>query len=780
MIEQQLANINFVGKDGFIWWIGQIPTEGTWSANIPGRRTSNASQHKGFGYRYKVRIMGYHTYDKTILPDDDLPWASVMFPVTAGSGSGGASQSPNLRQGDFVYGFFMDGENSQVPIIMGVIGNNQYTGIAKNADSKIGYTPFGGFTPTDNVPSYSIPVTPQRPGKDGVQERSPGNPNQPPSPLVNSGVGLDNGIKEKASEQQKEDGEDVQPVRKNSDCEPIPLSEIQIRIQNLIKKIEKIRKRANSWEAAVIGKINNIQGDIDKAINEAAEFITGGMKWIITETQKQITNKINNGFKDTYYNIFPNQRPELKKAVENANDIIACLFRKIIGSLLGIVKDFLLQVVDRFITTPLCAVENFIGSLLGQLSGIISSTVRSILGPISSIVGAVFDIAGSIFNIITNLLSFISCDEQPSCSPLTTWSTWNGTISSVSSSVQNIVNQVESVASTVTQAVNDIDNFNFEFDFASLLADTCNVGPLFCGPPQVQFIGGGGSGSNANAIINSVGQILSIDILSEGSGYQSPPIVSFVDGCGKGVGATGTAVLGPVTTTGDDGTVTTSTGVVEVIMTNPGTGYLPQQDGSLGGDGRTWANPEDSYILRSGGTYDSPYQPGDIMNIRTGDTVYLSGSNPYVSTVNESISAPSVSRNVRLNELSETNIQDRNIQNENASGDGRYPVILELSNIIIDNTGFNYSPNDRVVISPDNGASAVPTFNDAGALINIDLVNNGYGFKEFPDIYIESDTGYNARLLPILNALRIGSNNIPDQVTSGDKIISVVDCVGKI
>jgi hypothetical protein len=215
-------------------------------------------------------------------------------------------------------------------------------------------------------------------------------------------------------------------------------------------------------------------------------------------------------------------------------------------------------------------------------------------------------------------------------------------------------------------------------------------------------------------------------------------------------------------------------------MTNPGTGYLPQQDGSLGGDGRTWANPEDSYILRSGGTYDSPYQPGDIMNIRTGDTVYLSGSNPYVSTVNESISAPSVSRNVRLNELSETNIQDRNIQNENASGDGRYPVILELSNIIIDNTGFNYSPNDRVVISPDNGASAVPTFNDAGALINIDLVNNGYGFKEFPDIYIESDTGYNARLIPILNALRIGSNNIPDQVTSGDKIISVVDCVGKI
>ena len=37
-------------------------------------------------------------------------------------------QTPNLRQGNMVFGFFMDGPQMQVPIIMGVLGNN-----AKNA-----------------------------------------------------------------------------------------------------------------------------------------------------------------------------------------------------------------------------------------------------------------------------------------------------------------------------------------------------------------------------------------------------------------------------------------------------------------------------------------------------------------------------------------------------------------------------------------------------------------------------------------------------------------------
>ena len=36
MLDQGMFRNHFVGRDGFIWWIGQIADENTWKANIPG------------------------------------------------------------------------------------------------------------------------------------------------------------------------------------------------------------------------------------------------------------------------------------------------------------------------------------------------------------------------------------------------------------------------------------------------------------------------------------------------------------------------------------------------------------------------------------------------------------------------------------------------------------------------------------------------------------------------------------------------------------------------
>ena len=101
MIEQGLLRRHFLGRDGFIWWIGQIVDQTQWSANLPGAPTKTTEEQRGFDFRYKVRIMGYHTACPGDLKDEELPWASVMFPVTAGVSGGGLS-TPNLRQGNFV------------------------------------------------------------------------------------------------------------------------------------------------------------------------------------------------------------------------------------------------------------------------------------------------------------------------------------------------------------------------------------------------------------------------------------------------------------------------------------------------------------------------------------------------------------------------------------------------------------------------------------------------------------------------------------------------------
>ena len=153
MLEQSLVKTHFLGRDGFIWWIGQIVDQTQWAGNFGGHPTETTEEQKGFGFRYKVRIMGYHTASPSDLPDEDLPWASVLLPVTAGV-SGGGQGTPNLRQGDFVQGFFLDGEDGQQPVIIGVLGYNQYTAVMKNIPDT-GFLPFSGYTVKDKVPQYA-------------------------------------------------------------------------------------------------------------------------------------------------------------------------------------------------------------------------------------------------------------------------------------------------------------------------------------------------------------------------------------------------------------------------------------------------------------------------------------------------------------------------------------------------------------------------------------------------------------------------------------------------
>ena len=71
--------------------------------------------------RVRVRCLGYHSDDITVLPTADLPWAQCALPTTAG-GISGLGQSPTfLVNGTWVYGFFRDGEQAQQPVVLGVL-----------------------------------------------------------------------------------------------------------------------------------------------------------------------------------------------------------------------------------------------------------------------------------------------------------------------------------------------------------------------------------------------------------------------------------------------------------------------------------------------------------------------------------------------------------------------------------------------------------------------------------------------------------------------------------
>lgn len=94
---------NFLGKDGFIWWVGVI---------------ENRADPLGLG-RCKVRIFGWHNTNIAELPTKDLPWAQPMYPINNSK----SFSAPKL--GDWVVGFFFDGMNGQSPVMMGVLPGMQ-------------------------------------------------------------------------------------------------------------------------------------------------------------------------------------------------------------------------------------------------------------------------------------------------------------------------------------------------------------------------------------------------------------------------------------------------------------------------------------------------------------------------------------------------------------------------------------------------------------------------------------------------------------------------------
>ena len=760
MIEQGLVKTHFLGRDGFIWWIGQIVDQTQWAGNLGGSPTKTTEDQKGFGFRYKVRIMGYHTAAPTDLPDDQLPWASVMLPVTAGV-SGGAISAPNLRQGDFVQGYFLDGEDAQQPVIMGVIGYNQYTAVMKNIPDT-GFKPFSGYTTEDEVPRGALPTT-QEEAKGVAEDVKISETNN--KEVLESGVsqiGRDDG----ATNEQYLNEKKSSTIASNSDCDKAPTGSIQREIKNMIAEVNRLQKTATDWETKVSTKVDNIEKEIAKVKDNATKAITGDVKRITAELQKNALKEVNDALSDTYYEVFPTELPLVKQKAEEANSELACAFKNIMKNLTGMVGNFLKQIMDRFINTPMCAVENFVGSLLGKISGLIDSAVSSVMAPIKALLAGMGIASSSLDDVMgfaTDLLSFLSCDEDPKCSDVKEWNPVNGPEITATLDLFSIVSKAKEAASLVKDAVSGFANLGDAIsdvaknaNFSDVFQDSCNVGPIFCGPPTVEFIGGGGSGATGNVIVSALTTVLGVDIITPGGGYIGPPRVKFWDSCDKGKGATGRAVI-------EDGKVT------KVIMDDTGIDYLPAPDGSQGGDGRVWATPEETTVKRDDGTYDTPYKPGTVINLNPGDEWTPPGGGPILVDEIQSVTAPLPTRVTGRGPFPST-------------GTGDYPVVLEIDEINITNPGFGYNPDDKVIIEPSKGAELKIKTDPLGSITGVDVINGGIGFNEDPKIYIQSDSGYNAKMIPVFKVNNIGGDVSPELITAAGTagVIQVIDCVGKV
>lgn len=90
----------FMGKNGFIWWIGVV------------EKSSVDPLKAG---RSKVRIFGFHHEDDTIQPTEDLPWALALTSLAY------PDSPPSPPPGTWVLGFFLDGLLAQQPVMIGAL-----------------------------------------------------------------------------------------------------------------------------------------------------------------------------------------------------------------------------------------------------------------------------------------------------------------------------------------------------------------------------------------------------------------------------------------------------------------------------------------------------------------------------------------------------------------------------------------------------------------------------------------------------------------------------------
>ena len=94
---------NMYQNGGFYWFMGVV---------------EDRKDPEALG-RCRIRVAGYHTADKLVLPTEDLPWAMPLMPITSASMSGVGHAPVGPVEGTWVLGFFLDGDDCQIPVMLG-------------------------------------------------------------------------------------------------------------------------------------------------------------------------------------------------------------------------------------------------------------------------------------------------------------------------------------------------------------------------------------------------------------------------------------------------------------------------------------------------------------------------------------------------------------------------------------------------------------------------------------------------------------------------------------
>jgi len=582
MLEESLIKTNFVGRDGFRWWIGQIAPQEAQGAQVNGG---------GWGNRFKVRIMGYHPYSVVELPDEDLPWAQALLGCSDGSGAANRGTSVKLAPGDSVLGFFLDGDNAQIPVILGVFGRTS------SVPSKEYSGPFKAFTGyTGRVKNDGTTLaTSQSNESNANAQKSPRSVSKEDAKKIGQGSGANDNPETREISASGAIGKKVTAASSGKES---ALQTIKNDVDNFVKRIKEITDGIQGALNGVNKKIGKIKQDILKEIDGMTASIQKGVARMVNDMTKKLSDAmtpvLNKGLQVLYDTVYAlvlaatQSDPIAVKAgtiaqalligpVKQLSDAMPCIANSVINGIGSTIKGVLESVVDNVTNFVSCIGDQVVGALLNHVIG----GVTKFLEPLMSAVEKISMGFSPLSFLRGNADAMLSALDSLSCNAIAPefdlasneWVIGKGSSDKVGVPVDKILevaNEAQALADSALGIVQDITELSDSalgiFDFAnpsvSIPGFKSALGNCFAGPPElggcggtkIKIFGGNGSGGTAKAIFGAItsianggrgltGSVIGVDLVNGGGGYTFPPFVEIVDECSRGYGASARAVI---------------------------------------------------------------------------------------------------------------------------------------------------------------------------------------------------------------------------------------------
>ena len=617
MIEEALLKSNYIGKDGFSWWIGQVAHPDYWK--------KAADYFNGdWNYRCKVRIIGYHPFSGSVLSDEDLPWAQVMIDPAFGSAQGGTGKTLDLKGGETCFGFFLDGDDAQQPVVIGLLHRsdgvkNLISEQNVKADMSSRFKPFtghpGGKTKsTQREVRQNKEIDQANPTASTTKETSPISPSF--ADLAKLDLLLDTtGVPANSVSWDSTKGfttninafdpklnlfgdklvcqaQSTYGIEKKCDktyvgvngCQKNLIGQITQVLQDFIAVTNGLDKYLSTYIDPVLNEIV----DIKNSIKNCARQIGGIVKLIINNLRNTIFKCIVLAFRKFVGLIVPPpQQTIVLEVMKRILDIIFCILEKLSPAIINFIEGLLGDLAANTINAPVCAVEQWTAGILAKVMDSIDKALADIMSGIGWLTDSIKSVSGVLntaSSLASQIFSFLECTGLACKSP-SVWASkfgpsekeaddWEKMVGSVNvfKGVSKDLGSIEDALSETPLYAGINGRFNNIFDKCNKKVQNptsqYDIIPLpvgskysICIPPIVNIFGDG-VGASAIPIVDSTGSIFSVEILSSGVGYTIPPTISIVDNSGYGTGAYAKAIV-------TDGSVTS------IYLTDTGSGYCP-------------------------------------------------------------------------------------------------------------------------------------------------------------------------------------------------------------